>query len=471
MVMNLRKQIRSKVINLFKESLSYNDADTKQPSDPYGAGPCPICGGFAKGTFRHKGAPVFCEKNHKWRGSCGHGGECDNTPVQEEKLQGGAADNKTISEIAAIHSGGNTAGRLYTTMFYLIKSQIDDGIKDEMEHTNDPNLAFEIVKDHLISNPRYYLDLKKAGIEETQLNEMPAWNDRNKSIASNIDKDFDKTFKWLKQGNFKQIEELKIIKGYITLVFSRNNDTFYVLVYENWLGREVAGEFVWGKNGKNQWQTESAGVAEEHQGKGIAITVYDYMIEKYFKTLYSDSSLTGEEGYGSFNIWNKLSRLINYAYLYDERSKTHTPVKEFTRDMMGDANVLFVVSTEEIKTEEKPLNEMPYIHDLNGKSLDLQMEKWTTEEEFKNFLMNLFVGETISDPKQPKLQITNPEELIKKLTDFNNDINNPATQLLIQFTRKFRNPKATLKTISKEDVEYLKSFIIDVYNHSKEKFI
>lgn len=235
--MNIRKQIRSKVKSIFKESLSYNDADTKQPSDPY----------------------------------------------LEDKLVGGVADNKTISDIAAKHAG-NTAGRLYTTMFYLIKSQIEDGIKDEMEHTKDPKVALEIVKDHLMENPQYYLDLKKAGIEENQLNEMP------------------------------------------------------------------------------------------------------------------------------------------------------------------------------------------YVHDLNGKSLDLQMEKWITEEEFKKFLMNLFVGETISDPKQPELQVSNPEELIKKLTDFNNDINNPATQLLIQFTRKFRNPKANLKTITKDDVEYLKSFIIDAYNLSKERF-
>jgi hypothetical protein len=39
------------------------------------------------------------------------------------------------------------------------------GIRDEMEHTDDPALAKEIAKDHLASESKnYYTKLKKAGL-------------------------------------------------------------------------------------------------------------------------------------------------------------------------------------------------------------------------------------------------------------------------------------------------------------------
>jgi len=44
--------------------------------------------------------------------------------------------------------------------------ELEMGIKHEMEHTNDPDIAKEIAKDHLTENPKYYSDLKKTGLEE-----------------------------------------------------------------------------------------------------------------------------------------------------------------------------------------------------------------------------------------------------------------------------------------------------------------
>lgn len=40
------------------------------------------------------------------------------------------------------------------------------GIKHEMEHTKDVSIAKEIALDHLAENPKYYTELKKAGIDE-----------------------------------------------------------------------------------------------------------------------------------------------------------------------------------------------------------------------------------------------------------------------------------------------------------------
>ena len=126
--------------------------------------------------------------------------------------------------------------------------------------------------------------------------------------------------------------------------------------------------------------------------------------------------------------------------------------------------------------EEEILTEMPYFYDIpdrNGQPLDLQIEKWASEEEFKKFLSTIFSGETYTDVKQPQIQIDNAEMFLKALTNFDNDLHNPATQFLIQFTRKFRpnSRKITLKTITQDDIDYLKRFVADAYNKSKESFI
>lgn len=42
------------------------------------------------------------------------------------------------------------------------QKELEMGIKVEMEHTNDRNLAIEIATDHLKEHPKYYTKLKKA---------------------------------------------------------------------------------------------------------------------------------------------------------------------------------------------------------------------------------------------------------------------------------------------------------------------
>lgn len=42
------------------------------------------------------------------------------------------------------------------------QSELKMGIKIEMEHTNDGNVAREIAMDHLTEDPKYYTKLKKA---------------------------------------------------------------------------------------------------------------------------------------------------------------------------------------------------------------------------------------------------------------------------------------------------------------------
>ena len=58
--------------------------------------------------------------------------------IDEDIIKGGLADNKKINEFD--------------------QEQLKKGIKVEMEHTNDVNVAMEIAMDHLTENPSYYGD-------------------------------------------------------------------------------------------------------------------------------------------------------------------------------------------------------------------------------------------------------------------------------------------------------------------------
>jgi hypothetical protein len=60
---------------------------------------------------------------------------------QSEKIKGGLADKRPDSDFDA--------------------EQLKNGIKVEMEHTDDPKIAKEIAKDHLTEDPNYYKKLKK----------------------------------------------------------------------------------------------------------------------------------------------------------------------------------------------------------------------------------------------------------------------------------------------------------------------
>ena len=70
--------------------------------------------------------------------------------VSFEILQGGLADNLKLKDIAKKHN----------VDIEEIKAEAKMGIKVELEHTDDKNLAFEIAKDHLFEDPKYYSKLK-----------------------------------------------------------------------------------------------------------------------------------------------------------------------------------------------------------------------------------------------------------------------------------------------------------------------
>ena len=67
------------------------------------------------------------------------------------KLKGGVADELTSDDIAKEHNVSSE----------VIDLAIKKGVKVEAEHTDDATLAYEIAKDHVFEDPKYYDKLEK----------------------------------------------------------------------------------------------------------------------------------------------------------------------------------------------------------------------------------------------------------------------------------------------------------------------
>lgn len=84
-------------------------------------------------------------------------------PVKHEKIQWQVADlfQDGLMDDAALKDllPGGRADDLPDTAFH--RKQLKKGIAHEMEHTNDPRIAAEIAKDHLVTDGMYYEKLEK----------------------------------------------------------------------------------------------------------------------------------------------------------------------------------------------------------------------------------------------------------------------------------------------------------------------
>ncbi len=70
---------------------------------------------------------------------------------ESEKLKGGLADGKSLEDIANKHG----------VSIEDIQKQFAMGVKVEMEHTHNKNVAKEVASDHLWEDGKYYTKLKK----------------------------------------------------------------------------------------------------------------------------------------------------------------------------------------------------------------------------------------------------------------------------------------------------------------------
>ena len=80
--------------------------------------------------------------------------------VQTDNIPGGLASKKTMKDFVQKY---DSKGYYHPTqMAQYIKEKIKQGTKVEMEHTTDPKIAFEIAKDHIWEDLKYYDKLAKV---------------------------------------------------------------------------------------------------------------------------------------------------------------------------------------------------------------------------------------------------------------------------------------------------------------------
>jgi len=73
------------------------------------------------------------------------------------KIKGGKSDKLTIEDLAKKHG----------VSVDVIKKELEAGIKIEMEHTKDKNIAIEIAMDHIEEFVDYYTN-KEAGLKASE---------------------------------------------------------------------------------------------------------------------------------------------------------------------------------------------------------------------------------------------------------------------------------------------------------------
>jgi hypothetical protein len=72
--------------------------------------------------------------------------------VKEERIKGGMADNLTVGDLS----------EKFKVSIDYVYNKLVDGIKEEMEHTDEMSIAKEIAMDHLSKDIEYYVKLKKV---------------------------------------------------------------------------------------------------------------------------------------------------------------------------------------------------------------------------------------------------------------------------------------------------------------------
>jgi hypothetical protein len=93
-------------------------------------------------------------------------GEIGEDINESELLKGGNADNKSLIQLAKRH---DAKGYYHIdNMVQSLRKELEMGVKIELEHTDNEDMAKEIAMDHLWENPSYYSKLKKSEIEESK---------------------------------------------------------------------------------------------------------------------------------------------------------------------------------------------------------------------------------------------------------------------------------------------------------------
>ena len=112
--------------------------------------------------------------------------------MKKDKIPGGKAKGKSLKDIATMHCKSDSKNKVderkVEKMLDHLKSEFKKGIKTELEHTTDENIAREIAMDHLYEDPKYYTKLSK--IEEMKKTKKININDLSEMVKKALNEEF-----------------------------------------------------------------------------------------------------------------------------------------------------------------------------------------------------------------------------------------------------------------------------------------
>lgn len=111
--------------------------------------------------------------------------------MKKDIIPGGKSKGKSLKDIAIMHCKSNSKNkpdeRKVEKMLDHLKTEFKKGIKTELEHTTDENIAKEIAMDHLYEDPKYYTKLSK--IEEMKTNKKISMNQLSEMVKKALNEE------------------------------------------------------------------------------------------------------------------------------------------------------------------------------------------------------------------------------------------------------------------------------------------
>lgn len=151
----------------------------------------------------------------------------------KEKLKGGLADNKTFKDLVDRYK---QKGKDIGLVEKELKSQLNKGIKVEMEHTDDRGKAKEIAMDHLFEDPKYYDKLQKIETKEATGSGSSGSYETTSVWAKSMNK---KDFRGASKPQIPGGKFVQVKKKCKTFPYCNQGDIKSLKIYENKLVRQV----------------------------------------------------------------------------------------------------------------------------------------------------------------------------------------------------------------------------------------